>query len=71
MNSLPTGKFFTPADFFQNQDFQKILSGILSVSNSLDPDPDILSGLIWIQAVYKSQQQTKLVTKGKELTAFF
>ena len=26
------------ADIFQNQHFQKVLSGILSVSNSLEPD---------------------------------
>ena len=30
--------FMSSADFFQNQFFQKILSEILSVSNSLDPD---------------------------------
>ena len=30
--------FFTSADFFQNQHFQKILSGISSVSNILDQD---------------------------------
>ena len=28
------------ADFFQNLLFEKILSGTLSVSNSLDPDQD-------------------------------
>ena len=30
--------FLSSADFFQNQPFRKILSGIPSVSNSLDPD---------------------------------
>ena len=30
--------FLLSADFFQNQLFRKILSGIPSVSNSLDPD---------------------------------
>ena len=30
--------FLSSADFFQNQLFRKILSGIPSVSNSLDPD---------------------------------
>ena len=44
------------ADFFQNQLFRKILSGIPSESNSLDPDqaqhfiePDL--GLICLQAI--------------------
>ena len=31
---------FSFADFFQNQLFQKIISGKLSVSNDLDPDED-------------------------------
>ena len=31
--------FLSSADFFQNE-FQKILSGVQSVSNSLDPDQD-------------------------------
>ena len=30
--------FLSSADFFQNQLFRKILLGIPSVSNSLDPD---------------------------------
>ena len=30
--------FSSSADFFQNHPFRKILSGIPSVSNSLDPD---------------------------------
>ena len=30
--------FYVSADFFQNQLFRKILSGVPSVSNSLDPD---------------------------------
>ena len=29
--------FLLSVDFFQNYNFQKILSGILSVSNSLEP----------------------------------
>ena len=36
---MPTVNFAcSSADFFQNKIFRKILSGILSVSNSLDPD---------------------------------
>ena len=39
--------FLTSDDFFQTQIFQKILSGIPSMSNRLDPDQaDILSGVI-------------------------
>ena len=30
--------FLSSADFIQNQFYRKILSGILPVSNSLDPD---------------------------------
>ena len=38
------------------------------MSNSLDPDQaDILSGLIWVQAVCKDQQQSMLA--GKELNS--
>ena len=44
--------FLTSDDFFQTQIFQKILSGIPSMSNRLDPDQaDILSGVIWVQTV--------------------
>ena len=42
--SLHAGKLFvlllSSADFFQNQLFQKILSGTLCESNCLDPDQD-------------------------------
>ena len=35
--------FFSSSDFFQHQLFQKILSALIRVSNSLDPDQDIHS----------------------------
>ena len=46
--------------FFQNHFFpQTNISGIPSVSNSLDPDI-VLSGLIWVQTVSKgSADDTK------------
>ena len=43
------------ADFFQNKPFQKIISGKLSVGNSLGPD--FLSVLFWVQTVCKSYEQ--------------
>ena len=48
---------------------QNILSGIPSVSNSLDPNnliiimPHIFSGLIWVQTVCKGYLQMTLHTK--------
>ena len=38
------------------------------MSNSLDPDqPDVLSGLIWVQTVCKEYQQTtKVATTSRE-----
>ena len=53
--------FFTFPDFFQNQLFQKILSRILSESQIVWPN--VLSGLIWVQTVCKSYQQTTLGDK--------
>ena len=53
--------------FFLN--LSKILSGIhtVRVSNSLDTDQGLqLSGLIWIQAVYKVYQQTIKVTMSHQ-----
>ena len=48
------------ADFFQNQLFQKILSGIPSECQTdwIQIRPDILSGLIWVQTVCKGYEQT-------------
>ena len=51
--------------FFKIFFFRKNISGIPSMSNSLDPDQAIMSGLIWVQDVCKSYQQMTLV--GKEL----
>ena len=52
------GNFYallSSADFFLNQLFRKILSGIQSESNSLDPG----QALIWVQNVCKGYQQMK------------
>ena len=56
--------FLSSADFFK---IKKILSGIPSVSNSLDPDQarQKMLGLIWVQTVSKGHQETTLA--GKEL----
>ena len=55
------------ADFFQNQLFRAILSGIPSEFQMvwIQTRPDVLSCLIWVRIVCKSYQQTTLV--GKEL----
>ena len=55
--------FLSSADFFQNQRFLKILSGIPSECQTIWIN--ILSGVIWVQTVCKHYQQTTLV--GKEL----
>ena len=54
--------FLSSADFFQNQLFRKILSGIASESqtNWIQIRPDKTSGLIRVQTVGKSYQQTTL-----------
>ena len=62
----PLGIFFpailSSVDFFQNQLFGKILSRIKSECQTdwIQIWPDILLGLIWVQAVCKSYQQTTL-----------
>ena len=58
--------FMSSADFFQNQLFHKILSGIPSEWQTvwIQIRPDFLSGLIWVQTVCKGDQQTAQV--GKE-----
>ena len=60
--------FLSSAEFFQNQLFRKILSGIPSECQTawIQIRPDILSDLIWVQNVCKSYQQT--ITVGKELS---
>ena len=60
--------FLSSADFFQNQLFQKLLSGKPSKCQTvwIQIRPDILSGLIWVQTVCKGYQQAALV--GSKLT---
>ena len=57
--------FLSSADFFQNQFFLKILSGIPPECQTvwIQIRPDILSGLVWVKTVCKSYQQTTLVDK--------
>ena len=51
--------------FFQNHLFQKIISGISSGCQTvwIMIRPDVLSGLICVQTVYKGYQQTTLVCR--------
>ena len=69
INSLHAVKFcmlfLSSADFFQNQLFRKILSGIPSEYQTvwIQIRPNMLSGLIWVQIVSKHYQQTTLVGK--------
>ena len=59
--------FLSFADFFQNKPFQKILSGIrvppVCLTVWIQIRPDVLSGLIWVQTVFKCYQQTTLACK--------
>ena len=59
--------FLSSADFFQNQLFRKVLSGVPSECQTvrIQIRPDILSALICIQTVCKCYQQTILA--GKEI----
>ena len=60
--------FFSSADFLSKSFFfKKILSGIPSECQTdwILIRPDILSGLIWVQTVYKGFQQTTV--GGKDL----
>ena len=54
--------FLSSADFFENQLFRNILSGIPSECQTvwIQIRPDILSGLIWVQTVCKGYQQMTL-----------
>ena len=64
--------FLSFADLFQNQLFQKIISGIQSVSNSFDPDQARkMSGLIWVKTVCKGYLQMTLVVKELYNQTFF
>ena len=64
----PLGKFphfLCRLLIFQNQLFRKILSGIRAECQTvwIQIRPNVLSGLIWVQTVCKSYQQTTLGDK--------
>ena len=60
--------FLSSADFFQNHLFGKFFQEYDQCQTVLIlVRPDKMSGLIWVQTVCKSYQQTALV--GKELTS--
>ena len=68
--SGPSGPLvLSSADVFQNQLFRKILSRIPSECQTdwIQIRPDVMSGVIWVQTVFKSYQQTTL--GDKELTS--
>ena len=58
------------AGFFSKSAFSKNSFRTLSVSNGLDPDPDLLV-LIWVQTVYKGYQQMTKVTTSKKRVKHF
>ena len=60
--------FLLSAEFFQNQPFRKILSGIpfKCQTDWIQIRPDILSGLIWVQSVCKGYEKTTKL--GNDLT---
>ena len=68
--TLHDGYCLSSADFFQDQLFRKILSGIPSEYQTvwIQIRPRHLPGLIWVQTVCKGCQQPTLV--GKELMKF-
>ena len=72
-NTLPPWNFFMLfcADFFSKSTFQKIILGIPSECQTdwIHIRPNILSGLVWVQTVWKGYQQMKL--ESKELSSFF
>ena len=51
---------FLSADIFKINFFKKIFRNTIRVSNSLDPDQDRHSVLLWVQTVCKGYQQTTL-----------
>ena len=63
--------FLLSAAFFQNQLFQKILSGIPTECQTvwILIRPEDSSGLIWVQTVWQGNLQMTLV--DKELMIFF
>ena len=64
--------FLSSADFFQNQLFQKKISGIQSECQTvwIQIRPNILSGLIWHQAICKGYQQMTIVGRVKWTEVF-
>ena len=60
--------FLSSADFFQNQLFQKFLSGTQSECQTVwnQIRTDVLSVLIWVQIVCKGYHQTTKVVASKE-----
>ena len=60
--------FFPSADLFQNQLFRKIISGITSGCQTvwIQIRPDKMSGLIWVQTVWKGYKQMTKVAASKE-----
>ena len=60
--------FLLSADFFQNQLFRKILSGIPSECQTawIQIRIDVILVLIWFQTVCKGYQQTIKVATSKE-----
>ena len=61
--------YLSSVDFFQNQLFQKILSGIPSEcqTDSIQIRPNILSGLIWVQILQRLSAEDKSPLTRKEL----
>ena len=61
--------FMSSSDFFENQLFRKIISGIPSECQTvwIHFRPDILSGLICVQTVCKGYQQMTLGSKELKL----
>ena len=55
-----------PSAVFFNQLFRKIISGIQSecLTVWIQIRPDVLSGLIWVQAVCKGYHETTLLGNG-------
>ena len=60
--------FLLSADFFQSQLFLKLLSGIQPECQTVKTQirSDALSGLIWVQTVCKSYQQTAEINQNSD-----
>ena len=58
--------FLSSTDIIQNELFRRILSGIRSECQPvwIQIRPDVLSGQIWVQTVFKSYQQTTVGVRG-------